>query len=111
MVCLASSNAGCGARTLRPECARDAGRAACLAVIEHVLDPIALLHLLRSLIAPGGFAYVVAPEASSLAHRILRSRWPYYHPDEHVNLPTLQSIERAVTPLGGRRQLRRTNMH
>ena len=84
---------------------------ACVAVIEHVLDPIALLHLLRSLIAPGGFAYVVAPEASSLAHRILRSRWPYYHPDEHVNLPTLQSIERAVTPLGGRWQLRRTNMH
>jgi SAM-dependent methyltransferase len=84
---------------------------ACVAVIEHVLDPIALLRLLRSIIAPGGFAYVVAPEVTSFLHRLLRSRWPYYHPDEHVTLPSLESIQRAVSLLGGPSQLRRTNMH
>jgi SAM-dependent methyltransferase len=84
---------------------------ACVAVIEHLLEPLALLRLLRSIIAPGGFAYVVAPEVTSAAHRILRSRWPYYHPDEHVTLPSMASIEQAVSSMGGTYRLRRTNMH
>ena len=83
---------------------------ACVAVIEHVLDPLVLLRLLRSITAPGGFAYVVAPEVTSVAHRLLRRSWPYYHPEEHVTLPSLRSIAQGVSMLGGPYRLRRTNM-
>jgi 2-polyprenyl-3-methyl-5-hydroxy-6-metoxy-1,4-benzoquinol methylase len=85
---------------------------ACVAVIEHVLDPLALLRFLRSITAPGGFAYVVGPEVTSAAHRLMRRFWPYYCTDEHVTLPSLASIEKAVAIAGGGTfQLRRVNVH
>jgi SAM-dependent methyltransferase len=85
---------------------------ACVAVIEHVLDPLALLRLLRSITAPGGFAYVVGPEVTSIAHRVLRKSWPYYDPDEHLTIPSLLSIEKALAQLGGgRHELRRVSVH
>ena len=85
---------------------------ACVAVIEHVLDPLALLRFLRSITAPGGFAYVVGPEVTSTAHRLMRKFWPYYCPDEHLTLPSLASIEKAVAIAGGGAfQLRRVKVH
>jgi SAM-dependent methyltransferase len=85
---------------------------ACVAVIEHVLDPLSLLRFLRTLIAPGGIAYVVAPDASSVAHRLMGHRWPYYCPDEHLTIPTLESMRRAVALLGGGEyELRRVSVH
>ena len=85
---------------------------ACVAVIEHVIDPLALLRFLRSITAPGGFACVVGPEVTSLAHRLMRESWPYYCPDEHLTLPSLASIERALAIVGGGRyELRRVNVH
>jgi SAM-dependent methyltransferase len=85
---------------------------ACVAVIEHVLDPLALLRFLHSITAPGGFAYIVGPEVTSVAHRLLRKSWPYYCPDEHLTLPSLVSIEKAVAIAGGGAfQLRRVNVH
>ena len=74
---------------------------ACVAVIEHVLHPQALLRSLRSLTAPGGLAYVAGPEVTSAAHRLLGRRWPYYVPDEHLTLPSLESVRRAVAMTGG----------
>ena len=85
---------------------------ACVAVIEHVLDPLALLRFLRSITAPGGFAFVVGPEVTSVAHRLLRGSWPYYAPDDHLTLPSLKSIEAAVALSGGGRcWLRRVSVH
>jgi SAM-dependent methyltransferase len=84
---------------------------ACVAVIEHVLDPVALLRQLRSMTAPGGSAWVVGPLVTSIAHRVMRNAWPYYCPDEHLTLPSLRSIERAVADLGGgEHELRRVNV-
>jgi SAM-dependent methyltransferase len=74
---------------------------ACVAVIEHVLDPLALLRFLRALTAPGGIAYVVGPDVGSLARRLLGRHWPYYAPDEHLTIPTLDSMRRAVSIAGG----------
>jgi hypothetical protein len=49
---------------------------------------------------------------SAPAQRILRKKWPYYCPDEHLTLPSLISIRRAVAILGGGRyELRRINVH
>lgn len=70
---------------------------ACVAVLEHVVDPAALLRFIDSMIAPGGFAFVVAPDVTSPAHAILRSRWPYYEPADHLTLPSPAGIERAIT--------------
>ena len=85
---------------------------ACVAVIEHVIDPLALLRFLRSITAPRGFAYVVGPEVTAVAHHIMRASWPYYCPDEHVTLPSFESIRKAVALAGGGRfALRRTSVY
>lgn len=69
---------------------------ACVAVLEHVLDPLALLRLVQAVTAPGGLAVVVAPDVGALAHRLLGRHWPYYCADEHLTLPSLPSIRRAL---------------
>jgi 2-polyprenyl-3-methyl-5-hydroxy-6-metoxy-1,4-benzoquinol methylase len=85
---------------------------ACVAVVEHVLDPLALLRLLHSIAAPGGLIYVAAPNVDSLAHRLLGRAWPYYAPDDHLTLPSLRSIAAAIALSGqGRYRLRRMNVH
>jgi hypothetical protein len=94
----------------QPDCAFDV--VACVAVIEHVIDPLALLRFLRSMTSRGGFTCVVGPEVTSMAHRLMRRAWPYYCPDEHLTLPSLNSIERAVALTGGGDfELRRVNVN
>jgi SAM-dependent methyltransferase len=84
---------------------------ACVAVIEHVIDPLSLLRLLRSITAPGGVAYVAGPDAGSIARRLLGARWPYYCPDEHLTIPTFDSIRKAIAIAGGGEfELRRFNV-
>jgi SAM-dependent methyltransferase len=74
---------------------------ACVAVIEHVLEPLALLRYLRSITAEGGFVYVAGPLADSWARRLMRSRWPYYSPDDHITIPTRNALRTAVALSGG----------
>jgi 2-polyprenyl-3-methyl-5-hydroxy-6-metoxy-1,4-benzoquinol methylase len=44
-------------------------------VLEHVLDPRALLARAASLLCPGGVCYLVTPDISSLSARLLRRYW------------------------------------
>jgi 2-polyprenyl-3-methyl-5-hydroxy-6-metoxy-1,4-benzoquinol methylase len=44
-------------------------------VLEHVLDPRALLARTASLLRPGGICYLVTPDISSLSARVLRRYW------------------------------------
>lgn len=84
---------------------------ACVAVIEHVIDPLSLLRLLRSITAPGGVAYVAGPDAGSIARRLLGARWPYYFPDEHLTIPTFDSMRKAIAIAGGGEfEIRRFNV-
>jgi len=47
----------------------------CIDVIEHVTDPVALLHACRERLAPGGRLLVVTPDAASVLARVLGRRW------------------------------------
>jgi hypothetical protein len=73
-----------------------------VSVWEHVLEPGAFASKLLKLVAPGGLLYLVCPDAGSLAHRVLRTRWPYFLPGEHLNMPTRRGarrcLERAAEP-------------
>ncbi|MGQ0645065.1 MAG: methyltransferase domain-containing protein [Elusimicrobiota bacterium] len=44
-------------------------------VIEHMEDPAAELRELRRILRPGGMLYLVTPDISGLAARLLRGRW------------------------------------
>jgi SAM-dependent methyltransferase len=67
-----------------------------LSVWEHVLDPAAFVRGLLPLVAPGGLLYLVCPDAGSLAFRVLRSRWPYFLPGEHLHMPTADGARRCI---------------
>jgi SAM-dependent methyltransferase len=52
-------------------------------VIEHVPDPLGFLRAVRRLLAPGGRAAIVTPDAHSLSARLLAGGWPHVKA-EHV---------------------------
>jgi hypothetical protein len=54
--------------------------AALIHVLDHLLDPLGTLRLLRRKMRPGGLAMVVVHDESSLLARVLGSRWPAYCP-------------------------------
>ena len=56
--------------------------------------------------------FILGPEVKSMAHRVMGRAWPYYCPDEHLTIPSLESIRRLVALSGGGRcELRRVNVH
>jgi len=73
-----------------------------VSVWEHVLEPGAFARKLLELVAPGGLLYLVGPDVGSVAHRVLRTRWPYFLPGEHLNMPTRRGarlcLEAAAAP-------------
>lgn len=70
-----------------------------LSVWEHVLEPSAFVERLLPLVAPGGLLYLVCPDAGSIAYRVLGTRWPYFLPGEHLNMPTLDGARRCLARL------------
>lgn len=61
---------------------------ASIAVLEHVLRPDLFISNLLRLLRPGGMVYFLTPNNASWAGRILRKRWPYFTPGEHLAMPT-----------------------
>ena len=63
-------------------------------VIEHFADPVAALDTCRELLAPAGVLCVVTPDPSSLAARVVGSRWWGYLPAHSCLLPrgTLRNL-------------------
>ena len=75
-------------------------------VLEHVPDPAALLAIVYERLAPGGVLAAVLPNAASLTHRLLGSRWPHYAP-EHLFFWTPAALERQLVAAGfGVREIR-----
>lgn len=52
--------------------------------LEHVPDPLAVLHRIRQLIADDGTVALSTPYFSSVPSRLLRQRWWTLKPDEHI---------------------------
>jgi 2-polyprenyl-3-methyl-5-hydroxy-6-metoxy-1,4-benzoquinol methylase len=68
-------------------------------VIEHVLDPIALLEECKRVIKPGGRVVITCPNTLSLGHSIFRESWYHLDPPRHLFLfsrNTLAKIARIA---------------
>jgi SAM-dependent methyltransferase len=71
-----------------------------LEVIEHVLDPVAVLQHARRLLKPNGILYLTTGNARPYRDRLLR--WRYVIPEIHVGYFEPSSLEAALTRAGFR---------
>ena len=67
------------------------------AVLEHLLEPKPFLEKAWSLLRPGGLCFILVPNMSSLAVRLLGERYRYILP-QHVNYFTRPTLMRLVQP-------------
>ncbi len=72
-------------------------RVFCIAVLEHVTDPNALIQKMIDSVRPGGKIHVIAPVVDSLAFKFLGMRWPYLIPGEHLSLPSIKGLRAMLS--------------
>jgi SAM-dependent methyltransferase len=77
-----------------------------LAVWEHVLRPDLFAGNLARLLEAGGALYLLSPDYGSAARRLMGTRWPYFTPGEHLNLPTRKGARLCLEEVGGLPALR-----
>jgi len=65
------------------------------AVLEHLAEPGQFLSKARALLKPGGFCFILVPNAQSLATRFLGTRYRYIMA-EHLNYFTADTLNRLV---------------
>lgn len=65
-------------------------------VIEHVLDPLALLRECRRVLKPGGCLVVMTPNVASWGHRLYRAEWLGLDPPRHLHVFTCSSLAYLV---------------
>jgi SAM-dependent methyltransferase len=53
-------------------------------VLEHAVDPVAMLRQVRGLLRPGGKVWISCPNADSLWRRVFGRRWINYHVPFHL---------------------------
>ncbi|MBI4353880.1 MAG: class I SAM-dependent methyltransferase [Candidatus Omnitrophica bacterium] len=69
-------------------------------VLEHVLDPVALLREVARVVSPDGFVYVEVPNAGGWAARRLGRRWLGYDAPHHLVHFTPETLRLAGTKAG-----------
>lgn len=69
-------------------------------VLEHLVDPQAMLRGLRGMLAPGGQLVIVTPNAASWARSLFGSHWVQYWPPEHVALYGPAQLKRLLSDSG-----------
>ena len=69
-------------------------------VIEHVADPVAFLHQLRSLLSDDGVLVLKTPNAASTACRLTNGWWEWALAPEHVHLYSPTSLEHLFRQTG-----------
>ena len=69
-------------------------------VIEHVRDPVATLAGVRTVLKPGGLAYVATPNASGWGARVFGRRWINWHAPYHLHFFSRESMGIAAQRAG-----------
>lgn len=69
-------------------------------VIEHIADPVWVLHQLSRLLVPGGQLLLTTPNAIGLGLRLFGCYWRGLEAPRHLNIFTPQSIEVALRMAG-----------
>jgi len=65
-------------------------------VIEHVLDPVATVAKIASLLKPGGVLYIETPNVGSLDARLWRRSWGLIHYPRHLYLFDRSTVRRLL---------------
>jgi 2-polyprenyl-3-methyl-5-hydroxy-6-metoxy-1,4-benzoquinol methylase len=65
-------------------------------VIEHVIDPVATIAKVSSLLKPGGVLYLETPNVGSLDARLFRERWGLIHYPRHLYLFDRATVQRLL---------------
>jgi len=78
-------------------------------VIEHALDPVALLSECRRLLNFEGRVVVVTPNWESEGHRILKSSWRGLEPPRHIHVFSQRALRSCCERAGLRVRLLRTS--
>jgi 2-polyprenyl-3-methyl-5-hydroxy-6-metoxy-1,4-benzoquinol methylase len=65
-------------------------------VIEHVLDPVATVEKIASLLKPGGVLYIETPNVGSLDARVWRRTWGLLHYPRHLYLFDRSTVRRLL---------------
>ena len=68
-------------------------------VIEHFLNPVAVLETCRDHLTPGGKLIIITPHADSLALRVFGLYWAGFHAPRHVYVFTKKSLEAIAEKL------------
>jgi SAM-dependent methyltransferase len=69
-------------------------------VIEHLVDPVRAIAMLRSLLRPDGRMIVLTPNVSGWPRRAFGVEWAHWHPPYHVHLFGARQLNRALTEGG-----------
>ncbi len=70
--------------------------------LEHLTDPAAALRLVRSLLQPGGVAFISTPDIGSIIARLAGRLWPHLKPNEHIVYFNRSTIRRLLEQTGFR---------
>jgi len=72
----------------------------CYHVIEHLLDPIATLNKMLTLLKPNGIAFIETPNIGSLGAKIKGKNWSHITPPEHITYFNPSSLKYALEKAG-----------